>query len=128
MNRFETNPAFKFDPDGRTATLYGPLIYRHPLKRLRVPEGFRTDFASIPRGLWNLIPKLDAHLLAAVLHDWLYSTALVPKPEADAIFLDAMAELGVPRWKRYSMYLAVRLFGLSAWRYHRRNDSKEDAC
>lgn len=123
MNRFESNPPFVFDQDGRSAVLHGPLIYNHPLKRLRVPEGFRTDFASIPRGLWNLLPKLDRHLLAAVLHDWLYSTALVPKPECDAIFLAAMAELGVSRWKRYAMYLAVRLCGLPAWRAHRKRES-----
>lgn len=101
------------------ARLADPLIYAHPLATLTVQKGFQTDFASIPRGLWNILPKLDRHLLAAVLHDYLYKTALVSRPEADAIFLDAMRDLGVPGWKRWAMYLAVRLFGRAAWNAHR---------
>lgn len=116
-------PPFFFDATGRSARLAEPLTYDHPLRRLVVPAGFETDFASIPRGLWNLLPKLDRHLLAAVLHDWLYSTAIVTKPEADAIFLAAMKDLGVPVWKRWAMYLAVRLFGRGAWNAHRKRAS-----
>ncbi|EOV0254218.1 DUF1353 domain-containing protein, partial [Salmonella enterica] len=33
------------------------------------------------------------------------------KKEADLIFLDGMTVLGVPKWKRTVMYLAVRVFG-----------------
>ncbi|EFP5746686.1 DUF1353 domain-containing protein, partial [Salmonella enterica] len=33
------------------------------------------------------------------------------KKEADKIFLDGMTVLGVPKWKRIVMYLAVRIFG-----------------
>ncbi|EIO2209633.1 DUF1353 domain-containing protein, partial [Salmonella enterica] len=33
------------------------------------------------------------------------------KKEADRIFLDSMAVLGVPHWKQTIMYWAVRLFG-----------------
>ncbi|EAQ9999427.1 DUF1353 domain-containing protein, partial [Salmonella enterica] len=48
---------------------------------------------------------------AAIIHDWMYDNALRTKKEADRIFLDGMAVLGVPKWKRLVMYQAVRLFG-----------------
>jgi uncharacterized protein DUF1353 len=86
-----------------------------------VPEGFVTDFASIPRGLWNLFPKWGRHGHAAVVHDFLYwrkwySEGSITRKRADAIFLEAMVVLGTPRWKARLMYRAVRLFGELAWR------------
>lgn len=76
-----------------------------------VPEGYVTDLASVPRLLWALFPPHGRYAKAAIIHDWLYDNALRTKAEADRIFLDAMTVLGVPRWRRRLMYLAVRLFG-----------------
>lgn len=76
-----------------------------------VPEGYVTDLASVPRLLWTLFPPHGRYAKAAIIHDWLYDNALRMKAEADRIFLDAMTVLGVPRWRRRVMYLAVRLFG-----------------
>src|SRR5688572_11939476 len=42
-----------------------------------VPAGLSTDFASIPRGLWNLYPQTGPWLRAAVLHDAGYQKQLV---------------------------------------------------
>jgi hypothetical protein len=78
-----------------------------------VPKGFVTDFASIPRGLWNLFPCDGRHSPAAVIHDFLYSGTHTSRFLADAIFREVMTELQVPRWRRDLMYFAVRLFG---WR------------
>lgn len=80
-----------------------------------VPVGFETDFASVPRGLWNLCPPDGPYSQAAVLHDYLYQKHLRPRDECDAIFLEAMGVLGVPDWKRYIMYFCVRLFGGLFW-------------
>jgi hypothetical protein len=36
-----------------------------------IPEGFRTDFASIPAAVSWAVPKLGAYTLAAIVHDLL---------------------------------------------------------
>lgn len=92
---------------------------------IRVPVGFRTDFASIPRWAWWLIGHpAGEYAQAAVLHDWLYSENAdeqTPdyKPrtrkECDDIFLEAMAVLDVAWWKRSLMHRAVRWQGWRAW-------------
>ena len=85
-----------------------------------VPEGFSTDFASIPVIFRPLIPKLGKYNRSAILHDFLYSTALFSKSTSDKIFLEGMKSLGVKAWRRYAMYAAVKYFGTGAWNEHRR--------
>lgn len=125
----------------RAAEFLGPLdlefipkgkgdlwIVRLPLKfysaqRLRtytVPSGFVTDLASVPRGLWNIFPKSGKYNRATGLHDGAYNDALidclgnpliVPKKDADALFLEAMLADGVSETQAKWMYRAVKLFG-----------------
>ncbi len=83
-----------------------------------VPAGTETDFASVPRFFWRLVPPTGKHGKAAVLHDYLYQKQSgFTKLLADAIFLEAMTVLGVPWWRRWSMFLAVRFFGKGAYRW-----------
>jgi len=86
-----------------------------------VPEGYVTDFASIPRAAWSLIgPPLGRHARAAILHDWLYDTngagGRFDREASDRIFLEAMKVLGVNWAKRSLMFRAVRLGGASGWK------------
>jgi len=84
-----------------------------------IPEGFETDFASVPRGLWNIFPPDGEYTQAAVLHDYLYNQRKKhgrTRKECDQIFLEAMEVLGVPWWKRRLMYRAVRSFGWIPWK------------
>ncbi len=78
---------------------------------IRVPTGYVTDLTSVPRLFWSIFPPHGRYAKAAIVHDWLYDNALRTKAEADRIFLDGMTVLGVPRWRRWVMYAAVRLFG-----------------
>ncbi|EAO0947453.1 DUF1353 domain-containing protein [Salmonella enterica] len=78
---------------------------------IEVPAGFVTDLATVPRIFWSVMPPDGKYAKAAIIHDYLYDNALRTKKEADLIFLDGMAVLGVPKWKRIVMYLAVRIFG-----------------
>lgn len=87
---------------------------------ITVPVGFVTDFASIPKALWNILPPTGGYDEAAVVHDYLYVTGgsvpawpdhIFTKKEADKIFLYAMQDLQVPWYQRYVMYQAVRWFG-----------------
>ena len=80
-----------------------------------VPAGFVTDFASIPRLFWRVLPPTGSYGKAAVIHDYLYRTGAFTRSICDGIFLEAMCELGVPGWKRRVMFRAVRLFGGSSY-------------
>ena len=84
-----------------------------------VPRGFITDFASVPRLFWNVIPPYGKHGKAAVVHDYLYGTnglyGRYSRARCDAIFLEAMAVLGVGVIRRQIMFRAVRAFGFTAW-------------
>ena len=95
-----------------------------------VPALTRTDFASVPRLFWSVLPPYGEYTQAAVLHDYLYQqsevlsrrgeprTKKINRKECDQIFLESMEVLKVPRWKRKIMYWAVRLFGGKAWNRH----------
>jgi len=76
-----------------------------------VPEGFTTDFASIPRWLWSFLPPIGIYAQPAVLHDYLYTMGCVSRAEADLTFYEAMKFENVNFATRCLMYLAVRLFG-----------------
>ena len=86
---------------------------------VEIPQGFDTDFASIPRAVWWILPPDGQYSQAACLHDFLYQkrkdlTFEGPKrsrKECDQIFLEAMKTLGVGYFTRYAMYNAVRFFG-----------------
>lgn len=82
---------------------------------ITVPKGFTTDFASVPRIFWTLIPPDGKYSQAAVLHDYLYVQKITTRKKADKIFLEAMKVLKVPFWKRRVMYYAVRLGGGFCW-------------
>lgn len=80
-------------------------------EKITVPEGYITDFASVPRVFWSVIPPVGKYTKACIIHDYMYDNAIKTKKEADLIFYDAMKVLKVPKWKRLTMYYAVRLFG-----------------
>ena len=85
-----------------------------------VPKAFVSDLDTIPHvpGLYVLI-KGRARW-SSLLHDFLYSTGMVSRKEADDHFHKAMLEEGVPRRIAKLMYLAVRWFGAS--HYNRNAD------
>lgn len=117
MGKFVEIPSFNIHTDdgGLLASewvLEERLVYTtdDPVETVVVPAGFRTDLASIPRLFRGLLPQNDKHRLAAVVHDWLCRTAHSRKERArgDRIFREAMKDLGVPAWKRWVMWGAVR--------------------
>ncbi len=91
------------------------------------PSGFQTDFASIPRGVWNLVPKEGIYNKVGVIHDAGYVNALLTsellsmdgprkrvftvKSVADDLFEEGLKAVGVNRFQRWLMVLAVRKFG-----------------
>ena len=105
-----------------------------PANRVTCKKGFVTDLASVPRAIWWLISPWDI-ARAAIIHDLLYlrirqyraenedvndpnveevmRTYQAAKKAADKVFLMAMKDAppSVPKWKIYSAYYAVVLFG-----------------
>lgn len=116
------------DIDGTQWKVLAPLIYETEsdvfgqggATQLCVPAGFITDFASIPRIFWRILPPSGKYNKAAVVHDYLYSTQIVHRDIADLIFYEAMGALGVPQWKRWTMYQAVRSCGWVPWNNHKK--------
>ncbi len=102
---------------GRTlAVVIKDYTYMHAIGvtdvNVTVPQGFVTDFASIPKEFQWLIHPFGSHAPAAVLHDFLYAIGQKGvRRYADALFLHAMRESGVRRWRRRTMYVMVRVFG-----------------
>ncbi len=92
------------------------IEYRDGLAKFNIPAGFETDLASVPRFLWAVFPPYGDHLKAAVVHDYLYGFNTISRVQADAIFLAAMKAYGVKAWRRWVMYLAVRVCGGKAYR------------
>lgn len=76
-------------------------------KNYVVPKDTITDLAS------GLIASASA---AAIVHDHLYDMGrkfkqVKDRTEADEVFLDAMIDSGVPLWRAWLYYYAVRVFG-----------------
>lgn len=91
------------------------LVYQDAKgRRWVVPEGYITDFASVPHTpLASWLFRDHAHM-AAVLHDYLctdYYPDLMTWREAADLFREAMLVEGVSAWRAWAMYWAVRIFG-----------------
>ena len=82
---------------------------------LHIPTGFWTDLASVPRCLWNLIPPFGSYTLPAIVHDFCYATQIVSRKTADDLFYRLMIYTKTKPYKAFVMYMAVRLFGQSAY-------------
>lgn len=101
--------------DGRTFALLEGFNYWTDVEGapaiVMVPAGFVTDFASIPRGLWNLFPPTGQYGKAAVIHDFLYRNTDLDRAICDRVFLEAMEVLKVGWLTRRTIFAAVRVFG-----------------
>lgn len=117
---FRSPPILTVAGCGRWA-LVRPLVYvARDGEALRVPAGFITDLASIPRLAQPIVPVNGCHRAAAILHDYLFVVQDRPRQAVDALFLEAMALSGVRWTQRHAMHAAVRLGGWLPWRTNAR--------
>lgn len=102
------------------------LVYQGARDRFVIKTGFRTDLASIPKGVQWLLPHDGPYAPAAILHDWCYVTRpmvtdrsgklhFMTRLEADGLMDRVMRELGVSWWKRQLIYAGVRSGGWWYW-------------
>jgi hypothetical protein len=83
---------------------------------VRVPVGFVTDFASIPRAFWSLLPPDALYTYPAILHDYLYWDQRGTRADADLTLRYAMEEFKVSKPTIETIYAGVRVGGELAWR------------
>lgn len=112
---FDTPLDVRLRDDGKFMVLAEFVYHVGGLDTLiKVPRGFVTDFASVPKIFHPILPKVGRHGKAAVLHDWLYHLVrkgTLARVVADAMFLDAMLTLKIPTWKNRALFYGVRLGG-----------------
>jgi len=111
MAEFIEIPSLNFHEDGIDFELEERLVYQSDLwdELIIVPAGFDTDLASIPRLFQSLVPKVDRHMLPAIVHDYLCRLPDFKRKLADQIFLEAMRLKQVNPIRRRLMYWAVRI-------------------
>lgn len=84
---------------------------------ITVPEGFVTDYASIPAAAQLIIPKNGPYSRAAIIHDYLYwrGDEVCTKTQADKIMYLGMWEQGADKDDRDTIYAQLQNFGAPAW-------------
>lgn len=110
---------------GRNWTLIAPLVCRWgddasaPQYQLTVPDGFKTDLASIPQVFRSLVPSVGEWNRPSVLHDYLYvkQPAGWTRKQADDLFLAGLRSEGVRPSRRLIMYSGVRVGGWYPWHF-----------
>lgn len=126
FTRFDTDACIKYsmrasiilDKDYyHTVEDFTYVIDDYPSTKLvRVPAGFLSDGASIPRAFWSFASPIGRHAQAAILHDYLCETLTIlvdgtpekiTRKEADVIFKESLLVLGVSKTKAQIMYAAV---------------------
>lgn len=126
MSGFVSRLCLLDDEDGIRMQLLEPLVYRSDLlqRDITVETGFTTDFASIPKILWNLLPQHGRYDRGACVHDHLYQHGGVTRAQADAVLLEAMRVCAVPWWQQQVIYWGVRIGGWLVWNAYRRGEPR----
>ena len=83
---------------------------------IRVPPGFQTDFASVPRIPLAFFLFGGIGDYAATCHDWLYTTREYPREICDAIFREILVCVDETSGVRaHAMHMGVRVGGGKAY-------------
>ena len=96
--------------------LHTGKMFKDTVKNIKVPQGYITDGASIPRLFWFLYPpNQPEHLAPAVVHDYLTDIALEKKDynlfvESDKVFKEMLKAYGCSFFKTTLFYLSCRLY------------------
>ena len=101
--------------------LLGPLVYWSVVldRQLIVPEGFVTDFASVPRLPFIYWAAGGCAEAPAVLHDWLYRTGTekASREQADGVFKEAIESRQYYwRLRAWTMWAGVRVGGYFSYK------------
>ena len=109
-----------FHTSGQVTTLASDWSISLLCVRFSIRAGFVTDGASVPVLLqrWAGHPFDWPRIAAAIVHDWLYASHLLPKWLSDLVFLTLLLRVGYPIGRSFADWWAVVHFGGPAWRSH----------
>lgn len=114
--------------DGKHHRLEGDWRVDYDGRTYVVPDGCVTDGASIPSFLRPICgdPNKSPRVYAALVHDWLYRRGGGDEERrvADGLYRDLQLRYGIPRYKAWIEYLALRLCGRSHWSKKRKETDK----
>lgn len=89
------------------------------MSTIKVPRGYLTDGATVPRVFWNLVPPWGKYGQACVLHDYMCeypfyddgtNRIVIGRKAVDDILGEAMEVLNVPTSTRRIMMGGVNLY------------------
>jgi len=116
VRKYFTLPLITENVNG-TKILHYDFAYSNNGTTILVPNGYKTDFASIPKLLWWWLPPHGRYERAAVIHDYICTNYGIlanyqySSYEAADVFGEAMEILGVWKARRILMVTAVKLLG-----------------
>jgi len=84
------------------------------------PVRFVTDFASIPRLFWSLLPPDGRYTYPAIIHDYLYWSQTTSKSDADEILRLAMEDFDIHKAVVTTIFEGVKFGGAAAWEENRK--------
>lgn len=82
---------------------------------IEIPKGFVTDLSSVPRFLWGIAPPFGDFLLAAIIHDFLYTNHIQNRSFCDDEMFTWSNVLNANKLDNFIRWVAVRLFGKRWW-------------
>ena len=122
------------NPDKQLYQLVSELGYQSDKMgiTITVPAGMLTDFASIPRPVWDFLDPEDPEILyPSVVHDYLYTLkgtfpdgSTFTREQADSVLREAMELQGASSLVRETVYQAVRAAGGQFWDAPKKPDGK----
>ena len=108
-------------PDGKRM-LTEPFEYRDVevslIGRRAIPQGFITDYSSIPDRLASFMPRWSKLDRAGVVHDYLYRTPPFSgrrRAQADRVWRRIARSDTGSRYHAWKGWLALRLFGWTSY-------------
>lgn len=92
---------------------------------VKIPKGFITDGASIPRFFWRVLgSSMDTdRLWQAIRHDFRYQTQRITRKEADIELRDSLSG-----YSRHAIYWGVRAGGSFVWKRHTKTITENQPC
>lgn len=110
---------------------------------VRLPAGFITDFASIPRLFWPVLSPTGILMIPGILHDWYYRHNFFETEEdagsrpfrlvfvgkgkwfADQVFKEVARQVNGMIVPNLAAWVALDMFGWWAWLKHRKTPKRK---